>query len=198
MTRTPDGIKSEHSARRAAKIGTVGAVRDPISELFNAGARRHLERAYARPGEWVETRLRPPGPRAVRYGAELGIDVLGPDDVSARGGRGLNAHTRWARAYVRALYYQHRWWSAGAAGFRQGKRTVPRHSGALEVDVGRQAAALGVIPAGRIVRVKFTKRRPEEAKRAHFRDQQPAERVYTPAGGRGARWSDPRQRDWHG
>lgn len=177
----------------------MGVPRDPLSELFDAGARRHLERAYARPGQWVETRLRPPGLRARRYAGELGIDPLGPDDVSARGGRGLNARTRWARAYVRALYYQHKWYSRGGTqGWRKGKRTEPRHSGALEVDVGRQVAAVGLIPAGRIVRVKFTQRRPEEAKRAHFRDQDPGARVYTSAGGRGPRWSDPAQRDWHG
>lgn len=146
----------------------------------------------------METRLRPPGRRAREYAAEHGVNVLGPDDVSARGGRGLNARTRWARAYVRALYYQHKWYSAGGTqGWRKAKRAEPRHSGALEVDVGRQVAAVGLIPAGRIIRIRFTQRRPEAAKREHFRELEPAERVYTPAGGRGGRWSGPAQRDWH-
>lgn len=177
----------------------MGAQRDPVSVLFDAGARRHLDQAYAKPGVWITKRLRPPTLGHVRHFARLGIDVLGPDDVSARGGRGINARTRWARGYVRALYFQHRWYSrGGAGGWRKGRRTEPRHSGALEVDVGRQAPELGVIGAGRIVRVKFTARRPEPAKRAHFEDQAAAARVYTPSGGLGPRWSDPSERDWHG
>lgn len=169
--------------------------RDPVSKLFDDGAKSLLDRAYARPGFWAETRLVPPTPRQVRWAAGLGINVNGPDDVSARGGRGINAHTRWARGFVRALYYQHRWHSGGRAGeWRAERRNVPRRSGALRVEVGRQAAALGVIPAGRIVRVQLdtggmTKQRAVAA-------MPETEQYVTNDGQRGDRWSDPALRDW--
>ena len=168
--------------------------RDPVSELFDAGARRLLERAYARPGFWAETRLVPPTARQVRWAAGLGIDVNGPDDVSARGGRGINAHSRWARGFVRALYYQHRWYSGGGASWRADRRTAPRRSGALRVDVGRQAAALGVIPAGRLIRVQLDTG--GMSKQRAVAQLPESEQYVTNDGQRGARWSDPALRDW--
>jgi hypothetical protein len=53
---------------------------------------------------------------------------------------------------VRALYYQHLWFSElGGRGWRTVKRTEQRRAGALRVNVGRHVPELGVIPAGRIV-----------------------------------------------
>jgi hypothetical protein len=166
-----------------------------VSELFDAGARRLLARAYGRPGFWAETRLVPPTARQVRWAAGLGIDVNGPDDVSARGGRGINAHSRWARAFVRALYYQHRWYSAGPDGsWRAARRAQPRRSGALRVEVGRQAARLGVIPAGRIVRVQLDTGGMSKARAVAGLAE--SEQYVTNDGSRGGRWSDPALRDW--
>lgn len=167
--------------------------RDPVSELFDAGARRLLERAYSRPGFWAETRLVPPTRRQVSWAAGLGIDVNGPDDVSARGGRGINAHSRWARGFVRSLYYQHRWYSGGAS-WRADRRTAPRRSGALRVEVGRQAAALGVIPAGRVVRVQLDTGGMSKARAVAGMPE--TEQYVTNDGQRGPRWSDPALRDW--
>lgn len=127
--------------------------RDPLSEWFDAGARRHLDRAYARPGEWVTTRLQDPEPRHRRAAAALlpPIDVDGPDPIPGR-----KAVTRWGRAYIRALYYQHRWWSAGGGpGWRATRRTTKRISGALLVEFGPRRRALGVVPGGLEVRIQL-------------------------------------------
>ena len=169
--------------------------RDPLSELFDAGARQLLDRAYAARGQWVRTRVADPGPRQLVACAELGIDPFGPDDSSAKGGRGLDAKTRWCRAFVRAVYYQHRWYSGTKAGaWRRDKRMEPRHSGAIEIEIGRRVPVLGVIPAGRAVRIRI---RPggETAKRAAKR-MAAADRIYTDRGRPGERHSDPAKRDW--
>lgn len=185
----------EHSGPARGTLDDVPTSRDPVSELFDAGARQLLGRAYSRPGFWAETRLVPPTARQVRWAAGLGIDVTGPDDVSARGGRGIDARTRWARAFIRALYYQHRWYSGGPDGaWRPARRTAPRRSGALRVEVGRQAARLGVIPAGRIVRVQLDTGGMAKARAVAAMPE--SEQYVTNDGGRGRRWSDPGLRDW--
>lgn len=153
------------------------ARRDPVSEWFDQGATDLLARAYARPGEWAATRLLDPEPRHLARAAALGLDLLGRDDVPAGG---LNARTRWARGFVRALYYQHK--------HAQGTAT------AIEVEVGFVKRRLGVIPAGRAVRVRV---RPggRAANRA-ARSEPKSRRIYTDDRKAGARWADPARRDW--
>lgn len=128
--------------------------RDPVSVLLDSGARRLLERAYASPGRWVTTRLADPSPEHVAHFAAEGIDVNGPDNAARRGGRGLNAHTRWGRAFVRSIYYQHLWYSntGRGGGWRAERRMTERTAGALKLEVGRHMPPRGVIPSGRIVR----------------------------------------------
>lgn len=154
--------------------------RDPASELFDAAARQLLARAYRHPGTWQKTRLTAPGPRQRAYLAGHGIDPDAPDQPSIPGRKSLNARTRWARAFVRALYYQHKWWSprARGQGWRSSRRTVARPAAGLEVQVGRWLPALGAIPAGRAIQVKYT--RP------------PATRRHGPV----SRRSDSTLRDW--
>lgn len=184
----------EHSGQPGGTLDDVPTSRDPVSELFDAGARRLLDRAYSRPGFWAETRLVPPTARQVSWAAGLGIDVNGPDDVSARGGRGINARSRWARGFVRALYYQHLWYSEAGGGWRAQKRTTRRQAGALRVEVGRLAARLGVIPAGRVVRVQLA---PGGMAKARAVAELPdAQQYVSNEGDRGGRWSDPALRDW--
>src|SRR5215469_6661767 len=97
--------------------------RDPVSELFDDGARAFLGRAYAGPGAWHPTRLQDPEPRHVRAFASAGIDVAGPDDASVPGRPGLHARSRWARGFVRAVYHQHKWHSGrGPGDWRAGRR----------------------------------------------------------------------------
>jgi hypothetical protein len=135
-----------------------GTQRDPVSELFDGAARTLLARAYAKPGEWIMTRVADPDRRAIAYGSERGINVTGPDRPSVPGGTGLNARTRWCRAFVRALYYQHKWYSAaGQASLRSERRTSPRAAGALRIEIGRHMPARGVIPAGRAIRIQIAK-----------------------------------------
>jgi hypothetical protein len=126
--------------------------RDPVSEGLTRAARSLLGRAYATPGVWVSTRLADPdGETIARFRAE-GIDVTGPDNAPSTGPGARTATPRWARGYVRALYYQHLWFSElGGRGWRAVRRTEQRRAGALRVNVGRHVPELGVIPAGRIV-----------------------------------------------
>lgn len=176
----------------------VGHKRDPVSILLDGAARRLLDRAYARPGAWQPTRLADPGPRTRLILAALGVNWRGPDDSTAIGGvsGGLDARDRWGRALVRALYYQHTWFSPspGHTGWRDQPRTEPRHSGALRVDVGRRLPAAGVIPAGRQVRVRLDKGG-ELAHRA-VRRKGDQGRIYDDRGDPAGRWSDPGLRDW--
>jgi hypothetical protein len=126
----------------------VTLTRDPLSESFDEGARRLLDRAYARPGEWQHTRLVDPTPaELIRW---RGHDPLGPDPVT-----GARYRTRWGRAFARALYYQHRWWSphSQTGPWRTTKRPTVRKSGALLVEAGRYKPALGILPRGLSFRV---------------------------------------------
>lgn len=171
--------------------------RDPVSVLLDGGARRLLERAYANPGSWVSTRLADPTPAHVsHFAAEYGINVLGPDNAPRRGGRGLNAHTRWCRGFVRAIYYQHLWYSQiGGRGWRGAKRTTERKAGALKLDIGRHMPELGVIPAGRVVRAILYPGG-KSAARAVDREADRA-RIFTGAGvPDGGAAADATRRDW--
>jgi hypothetical protein len=130
----------------------VTLTRDPLSEWFDAGARRHLDRAYAAPGQWVTTRLQDPTP-AHRCAAAAMLPPINVDGPDPAGGKAV---TRWGRAYLRALYYQHRWWSKGGGpGWRATRRTTKRISGALLVEFGPRRRALGIIPAGLEVRIQL-------------------------------------------
>lgn len=162
----------------------VAYQRDPVSELFDDGARALLARAYARPGQWAGTRLADPSPRHRSWLSASGIDWAGRDRVP-----GGEAKTRWARGFTRALYYQHKWYS-GRGGWRASRRTVARETGGLVVEVGNVVMARGVIPRGRAVRVKLE--RGGQAKAAAV--------ARLPEGRRwadqGPRWADPERRDW--
>jgi hypothetical protein len=133
-----------------------GSKRDPLSVAFDRGARALLQRAYDHPGQWQATRVAVPSPRQATALRQRGINPYGPDPVPKGGG--LDARTRWMRGFIRALYYQHKWWSGGGGRqFRSAKRTTARHTGALIVEVGRVMPARGVIPAGRVVRVQLAR-----------------------------------------
>lgn len=170
--------------------------RDPVSEWFDEGARRLLARAYAHPGDWQSTRLANPGPAQLARLAALGVNPFAADRPSTKGGTGLDARTRWCRAFVRALYYQHRWYSGRpGGGWRRGRRNTPRTTGALEVRVGRMLPVRGIIPAGRQVRVRLVRAGP--ATRKAYVDRLPASRrTYDDQEAPGSRWSDPARRDW--
>jgi hypothetical protein len=176
-------------------LRTVPAVRDPLSVSLDRAARQLLERAYDVPrGTWVSTRLADPGPVAAAAAAAAGIDWRGPDNASAAGRGGLDARDRWTRALVRALYYQYRWYATGRGGWRDGKRAVPLHTGALEFEAGRRLPAQGVIPAGRAIRLRLN-----AGGRASLRKVQALprrDRIYDDAGNPAGRYSQIALRDW--
>lgn len=172
------------------------AERDPASVMLDGAARRLLSRAYSAPGVWQKTVLADPGLKARQRLAGLGIDPHSRDNESARAGKGLNAKDRWGRALVRALYYQHKWFSPGpgARQWRPEKRTTARETGALRVEIGRRVPSAGVIPPGRQVSIMYD-RGGITALRA-VRRQPDRDRIYDDAGDTAARWSDPANRDW--
>jgi hypothetical protein len=126
--------------------------RDPVSVYLDRGARQFLTRVYAHPGDWVSTRLADPTPAQVAHFGRLGIDVLEADRAPAYG-PATDRRNRWARAFVRALYHQHDFYSElGGRGWRATRRSTKRTAGALKIDVDGHRPELGVIPSGRIVR----------------------------------------------
>lgn len=173
----------------------TGAQRDPVSVAFDASARRLLQRAYASRGEWAQAWLPDPGLRDRTRFLELGINVDDPDPLPS--GRGLDARTRWARGFVRALYYQAKWHAPARAGspMRAERRTAPS-TAAIRVQVGRHVPGNpgGGLPPRRRVRVMIAAGG-QAAERAAAR--LPArDRWATAEGTAGPRWADPAARDW--
>lgn len=162
------------------------ATPDPVSETMNAAARALLERVYRADGAWASTRLKDPTVGQAARWLLHGITVNGPDPVD-RGG--FNARSRWGRAYARALWRQHKWYSGdpGTGGWRATRRTVPRRPG-IQVEIGPHRPATGVIPAGRPVRVRL-------ADPADAAARGRPEREWAWAGG-APRSADPDARDW--
>jgi hypothetical protein len=173
----------------------LGSKRDPVSELLDRGARELLERAYGARGEWVLTRLADPDAGTIAWAATLGIDVMGRDNAPTASGRRNNAHTRWGRAFVRSLYHQHRWWSNGRGGWRVRAPRMTPSQRPLVIDWGNRVPKLGVIPAGRAIRVRAPVGGRPGAVRA-IAPVQPERRIYTSAGHPGGRWADKAGRDW--
>lgn len=175
--------------------------RDPVSVLLDRGAREVLAQVYAaRRGQWVMTRLADPTPRHRAWARAHGWDLDGPDNAPTLSGRRLNAHTRWGRAFMRALWYQHRQFGPepgrGPRGIRSARRAAPTGT-ALQVEWGRRlpGSTRGqLLPPGRAVRVRvayggLTARRVVQSKRD-------ADRIYRDDGSMGGRFSVASERDW--
>jgi hypothetical protein len=172
----------------------VTAQRDPASVWLDRGAQDLLRRAYAAErGSWVGTRLADPGPRMRAWLAAEGIDWRGPDNPSTRGGRGLNARDRWMRAFVRSLYYNHRWFTGGG-GVQADRRLVGHKADALEVDIGRRLVPRGIVPGGRAVRVRV--RQGGRSAYQAARKLPDRDRVFDNAGEPADRFSEIGLRDW--
>jgi hypothetical protein len=171
----------------------MGYQRDPVSELFDSGARRLLQRAYQRPGQWVGTRIADPAPRHVAYFADMDIDVTGPDNAPTASGRRDDARSRWCRGFVRAVYYTEKWYG-GHKVLRSARLMTPNQTRSVVIEVGRRVPATGAIPAGRAVRVK-TVPGGDAARRAAMRKPE-VKRIFDDDGEPAGRWSDPAGRDW--
>jgi hypothetical protein len=123
--------------------------RDPVSEFMDTGAARLLRRAYARPGQWAGTSLAHPTAAHLAWAHREGINLREVD-------RGVD---RWTRAFIRSLYYTHRWYYRPGEGLRMAeKRLAPGDSRALVYEVGRvrldRRPGRGVTIRGRAVRIR--------------------------------------------
>lgn len=137
-------------------------------------------RAYAEPGKRVTTRLADPEARHVAHFAGQGINVLGPDNASTVSGSHYDARSRWARGFIRSLY----WLNANEFD------GLP-----LKVGVGRRLRRLGIIPAGREVTARVFLSSGRGARRAVAALPDSA-RIFEPDGNPGPRQADPEGRDW--
>jgi hypothetical protein len=182
----------------------VGATRDPVSIPFDTSARRLLGKAYASPGTWQQAWLPDPSIRQRTHYTGMGINVSGPDPLPKGGG--LDAKTRWARGFVRAMYFQHKWYSGTrGSGWRAERRTSPRSANGLRIMVGRHVPAspqfdprqpeLGGLPPRRRIRVQLAAG--GKAKDRAVARLSNADRIYTPEGRPAARWGGARRfTDW--
>ncbi|HTX26218.1 MAG TPA: hypothetical protein VME19_04265 [Streptosporangiaceae bacterium] len=82
--------------------------RDPLSVRFDLPARRLVEAAYERKGEWVYGFLPPPGPKARAWMSAQGINPYERD----RWGE-----LRFIRSYKRAVFWTVKWYG-GLDGLR--------------------------------------------------------------------------------
>lgn len=162
---------------------SVGYERDPVSELFDRGARSLLDRAYARPSQWCGTRVKVPSAAEVAWFAAMGINVLGRDELG---------RDRWVAGFIRAVFHQHKWYRTGR-GWGQ-RRMVPNDGRAIRYDIGVMKRAAGVIPAGRAVRIMSVPGG-QAAYRAAAKLPE-ADRIWAGEGDPGGRWADAQERDW--
>lgn len=162
------------------------ARRDPVSETLDGAARLLLERVYRANGGWASTRLRDPSPAQLSRWLAEGINVLGKDTAGRGGFRVPNA---WCRSFVRAVWYQHKWFSGepNGGGWRTERRAAPRHPG-VQIHFGRHAATLGVIPAGYPVRVRLADVAAAQASGRPESEWRWADK--------GPRWANPADRNW--
>lgn len=171
------------------------AKRDPVSAAFDASARRLLERAYAARGQWVQAWLPDPDLRQRTRWLEQGINVDGADPLPPGGG--VDAKTRWARGFVRALYFNAKWYrpARGSTRMRTERLTSPS-SVPLRVQVGRHVPGNpgGGLPPRRRVRIMIaTGGQAKDRAVTRLADR---DRRVTPDGKPGARFAQPAYRDW--
>lgn len=179
-------------------INPVSFERDPVSVLLDRGAREMLARVYQAPrGQWVMTRLADPTDRHRQWARARGIDVDGPDNAATLSGKHIDARSRWGRAFMRALWYQHRQFGPepgrGPRGVRSQRRNTA-YGSPLEIQWGRRLPGSERLPRGRAVRIRVpyggkTARRVVEAK---ARD----DRIWYGDREQGGRFSVAAERDW--
>jgi hypothetical protein len=163
--------------------------RDPVSVQFDAASARLLRRAYERKGEWAGTYVRNPSLEWTAWGLRNGINLLGPDN--APGGQ---ARTRWARAFVRSAFYQHRHYYYPGRGLDLSDRRASPWGRPLQYQVGTVRLTPAGLVVGRAVRVR-TQSGGAAAQRAAA-ELPDSRRIYTAEGEPGGRFSSIAGRDW--
>jgi len=165
--------------------------RDPVSELFDQGARRLLARAYEAPrGQWVGTVVADPTLRHRALALRYGLFLDRADPAKAAVGTRLG---RWEAGFERALYWNHKWFYTGGR-LSGSKRMTPAHTSALVVEWGNRKPALGVIPAGRTVRIRL--RPGGRAALTAVQAMGDDDRIFDDEGDPAGKWGDPETRDW--
>lgn len=164
--------------------------RDPVSVLFDAAARRLLERAYRSPDKCAATRLADPtSAQRAAVASTYQVDVDAADDA----GKG-QARTRWGRAFMRSVYYQHRWYYTRGVKLATTRRTE-LSTRPLKISIGRHMPVKGVIPAGRLVVIEVLPG--GQAKDRALAAKPASDRYITPDGEPGPAWNEgPESRDW--
>jgi hypothetical protein len=160
--------------------------RDPLSEWFDAAARRLLERAYRHRGEWTGIYLAQPGLRQHAAAARIGIWDLRERD---RWGE-----VRWVRAFKRAVFWHHRMYGYSDE-FRPGRPRASDHAGtSLEWQTGQLVMKSGWPGRRWAIRVRI---HPAGAEAGHAAAEKiPASRRWVIAGQPTARQSTIADRDW--
>lgn len=165
-----------------------------MSELFDAGARAHLQAAYARPGEWVSRPLLPPTAEHRLWALGMGINLDGADPAKRAVGTVMN---RWDAGFERAVYWLHRWWWDGGRGFREERRLQPAPARSVQVSITRQARRFTIGPRSFYARGARIRVYAGGARAlAHVRQLPGASRIYDDRGNPAGKWGDPADRDW--
>lgn len=176
--------RTAHGPYDSAVGASGGAERDPVSTWFDRAAREFLDRVYARPGQWVGTRVPVPTDQEAERAAGYGIDVRGRDQLR---------RPRFAAAFVRSAYYQAKWHRTGRH-WHDERRLTPNEVRSLRYEVGRWMPRRGLVPAGYAVR--FMSKPGGEAARKAVAKMPDSQRIYLEDGEPGPKWADPVHRDW--
>lgn len=166
------------------------AQRDPVSESFDAASAKLLRRAYRADGGWAATRLGNPSPEWMAWGRRNRIALLGPD--TAAGGM---ARTRYARAFIRSIFYLHKWYYREGEGLDLSSRRASPWGRPLQYEVSRyvRISPEGIV-LGRVVRIRaLTGGEAAERAVAALPDSR---RMYDDSGQPAGRFADPALRDW--
>lgn len=163
--------------------------RDPISIQFDPAAARLLRRAYEAGGGWAGTYVRNPSLEWQAWAARRGISLLGPDDQP-----GGMSKTRWARAFVRSVYYLHRWHYTPGRGLVLEARRASPWGRPLQYQVNSVRILTGGVVAGRQVRIRT--RPGGQAAGAAVDDLPYSRRIYAADGQPAGRHTTPADRDW--
>ena len=159
--------------------------RDPISEWFDRGARDFMTRVYARPGQWVGTRVAAPSPQEIATAmVRLGINVRGRDHLG---------RPRWVAGFVRACYYQHKWHRTGNA-WHDEKRLTANQGRGIQYEIGHWMPQRGIVPPGYAIR--FRSKPGGAAAQKAARKMPDSKRIFLEDGELGPKWADPSLRDW--
>ena len=165
-----------------------------MSELFDAGARAHLQAAYDSRGRWVARPLLPPTAEHRLWALGMGINLDGDDPAKRAVGTIMN---RWDAAFQRACYWVHRWYWDGGGGFQDDRRLQPAPARSIQVAVSARARRFTIGPRSFYARAARVVVHPGGRRAlAYVQALDDARRIYDDSGEPAGKWGDPETRDW--